>query len=148
LKPFSKERLADALKKAEAKIESGQGASGSILHNKPEPAGPVMRIVVRKGNSIHIIPVENVKYIESQDDYVMVYYGNEKALKQETMKFYEQNLSPVDFVRIHRSYIVKVKEIKKIEPYGKDNHIAVLNSGERLPVSHAGYRLLKNELNF
>ena len=150
LKPFPKERLDEALKKAESKILAGREKSDikDILPQKPELTGPVTRIVVRKGNAIQIIPVENVKYIEAQDDYVMVYYSNEKALKQQTMKFYEDNLPGSDFVRIHRSYIVRVKEIKRIEPYGKDNHIAILNSGERLAVSHAGYKLLKGELNF
>jgi two-component system LytT family response regulator len=142
--------LDEALKKAESKILAGREKSDikDILPQKPELTGPVTRIVVRKGNAIQIIPVENVKYIEAQDDYVMVYYSNEKALKQQTMKFYEDNLPGSDFVRIHRSYIVRVKEIKRIEPYGKENHIAILNSGERLAVSHAGYKLLKGELNF
>ncbi len=150
LKPFPKERLDDALKKAEFKILSKKESPDTkeILPKKPEPAGPVTRIVVRKGNGIHIIPVENVKYLEAQDDYVMVYYSGDKALKQQTMKFYEDNLPKSDFVRIHRSYIVRVKEIKKIEPYGKDNHVAILNSGERLSVSQAGYKLLKDELIF
>jgi two-component system, LytTR family, response regulator len=64
------------------------------------------------------------------------------------MKYYEENLPGADFVRVHRSYIVKVSEIKRIEPYGKDNHVAILNSGEKLPVSRAGYKLLRDELNF
>lgn len=150
LKPFPKERLDDALKKAEFKILSKKERPDTkeILPKKPESAGPVTRIVVRKGNGIHIIPVENVRYLEAQDDYVMVYYSGDKAMKQQTMKFYEDNLPKSDFVRIHRSYIVRVKEIKKIEPYGKDNHVAILNSGERLSVSQAGYKLLKDELIF
>lgn len=149
LKPYPKERLAEALKKAEARILSGRtGGAGDILPKRPDQAGGITRIVVRKGSGIHIIPVENVRYIEAQDDYVMVHYGNEKALKQETMKFFEDNLPAADFVRIHRSYIVRIKEVKRIEPYGKDNHIAILNSGDRLAVSHSGYKHLKDELNF
>lgn len=149
LKPFPKERLDEALKKAGSKIMSKEKTGiKDILPKKHGSSGPVTRIVVRKGNGIHIIPVENVKYLEAQDDYVMVHYSSDKALKQQTMKFYEDNLPESDFIRIHRSYIVRIKEIKKIEPYGKDNHIAILNSGERLSVSHAGYKLLKEELNF
>ena len=86
--------------------------------------------------------------VEAQDDYVMIHHGNGKALKQQTMKYYEDNLPKKDFVRIHRSYIVRVQEIKRIEPYGKDNHIAFLTSGDKLPVSRAGYKLLKEELDF
>jgi two-component system LytT family response regulator len=92
--------------------------------------------------------VEQIIYFEAQDDYVMIHHLNGKALKQQTLKFYEENLSGTDFVRIHRSYIVRVENIKRIEPYGKDNHIAILQSGDKLPVSRAGFRQLKEELNF
>jgi two-component system LytT family response regulator len=119
-----------------------------LLTRRPETSSPISRIVVRKGNAINLIPVGQIRYIEAQDDYVMIYHSAGKALKQQTMKFYEENLPKIDFVRIHRSYIVKVEEIKRIEPYGKDNHVAFLNSGDKLPVSRAGYKHLKEELNF
>jgi two-component system LytT family response regulator len=150
LKPFPKRRFLEAISKAVEKINSGAEIKepSQILAKKPEPAAPVNRIVVRKGNAINLIPVEKVKYVEAQDDYVMIYHTEGKALKQQTMKFYEENLPPNDFVRIHRSYIVRVHEINRIEPYEKDNHIAILKSGEKLPVSRTGYRHLKEELNF
>jgi two-component system LytT family response regulator len=151
LKPFPKRRLLDAVNKAIDKIRSGTGnekPSSQLLAKKPEPASPVNRIVVRKGNAINLIPVEQIKYVEAQDDYVMIYHSAGKALKQQTMKFYEDNLPVTDFLRIHRSYIVRVHEINRIEPYGKDNHVAILKSGEKLPVSRAGYKHLKEELNF
>jgi len=151
LKPFPKRRFLEAVKKAIDKIRSGQGnkePASQLLAKKPEPASPANRVVVRKGNAINIIPVEQIKYVEAQDDYVMIYHSAGKALKQQTMKFYEDNLPKDNFVRIHRSYIVKIEEIKRIEPYTKDNHVAILNSGEKLPVSRAGYKHLKDELNF
>lgn len=151
LKPFPKRRFLDAVKKACDKIMSGTGnkePASQLLAKKPEPVSPVNRIVVRKGNAINLIPVEQIKFVEAQDDYVMIHHTSGKALKQQTMKFYEDNLSKTDFVRIHRSYIVRVEEIKRIEPYGKDNHIAILQSGDKLPVSRAGFRHLKEELNF
>ena len=86
--------------------------------------------------------------LEAQDDYVMIYHSDGKALKQQTMKSCEDNLSKTDFVRIHRSYIVNVGEIKRIEPYGKENYVAILESGDKLPVSRSGYKHLKEELNF
>jgi len=151
LKPFPKRRFLDAVKKAADKIQSGNGnkePASQILGKKPNQSPPVNRIVVRKGNAINLIPVENVKYVEAQDDYVMIYHTEGKALKQQTMKFFEDNLSKTDFVRVHRSYIVRVSEIKRIEPYGKDNHVAVLKSGDKLPVSRTGFGHLKDELNF
>jgi two-component system LytT family response regulator len=151
LKPFQKRRFLEAVKKAADKIQSGAGnkePANQILANKPDPVSPVNRIVVRKGNAINLIPVDQIKYVEAQDDYVMIHHSAGKALKQQTMKFYEDNLPKTDFVRIHRSYIVRVEEIKRIEPYGKDNHVAILQSGDKLPVSRAGFRELKDELNF
>ena len=151
MKPFPKRRFLEAAKKAIDKIKSGAGnkmPANLLLAKKPDPVNPVNRIVVRKGNAINLIPVEQIRYVEAQDDYVMIYHVAGKALKQQTMKFYEENLPKNDFVRVHRSYIVRVEEIKKIEPYGKDNHIAILQSGDKLPVSRSGYKQLKEELNF
>jgi len=151
MKPFEKRRFLEATKKAIEKIRSGKGnvtPASELLTKKPETAGPVNRIVVRKANSINIIPVDQVRYVEAQDDYVMIHHSTGKAMKQQTMKFYEENLPKTDFVRIHRAYIVNVSEIKQIEPYGKDNHVAILNSGDKLPVSRSGYKQLREDLNF
>jgi two-component system LytT family response regulator len=151
LKPFPKERLRVAVLKAEEKIGNSREAEkplNRLLEKFPEPPSPLNRIVVRKGNNINIIPVEQIRYVQAEDDYVMIHHKEGKALKPQTMKFYEENLPKKNFVRIHRSYIVRVEEINKLEPYTKDNHIAVLHSGEKLPVSRSGYKLLKDELNF
>ena len=151
MKPFPKRRFLEAVKKAIDKIRSGTGnnvPANQLLAKKPEPATPVNRVVVRKGNAINLIPVEQIRYVEAQDDYVMIYHSAGKALKQQTMKFYEENLPKNNFVRIHRSYIVKIEEINRIEPYTKDNYVAVLHSGDKLPVSRTGYKHLKEELNF
>lgn len=151
LKPFDKRRFLDAVKKACDKIVSGKGnrePANTILSKMPEPVSPVSRVVVRKGNGINLIPVEHIRFVEAQDDYVMIHHSGGKALKQQTMKFYEENLPKSDFVRIHRSYIVRVHEISRIEPYGKDNHVAMLKSGDKLPISRSGYQLLREELSF
>ena len=151
LKPFQKRRFLEAVKKAADKIQSGAGnqkAASELLQQQPENAAPINRIVVRKGNAINLIPVEQIKFVEAQDDYVMIHHVNGKALKQQTMKFFEDKLPKSDFARIHRSYIVRVEEIKRIEPYGKDKYIAILQSGDKLPVSRTGYQKLREDLNF
>ncbi|HBE41446.1 MAG TPA: DNA-binding response regulator [Bacteroidales bacterium] len=151
LKPFEKRRFLDAVRKATDKIKSGSGErepGNKILPKMPEPVSPVSRVVVRKGNAINLIPVDQIRFVEAQDDYVMIHHSGGKALKQQTMKYYEENLSKSDFVRIHRSYIVKIQEISRIEPYGKDNHVALLKSGDKLPVSRSGYQNLREELRF
>jgi len=151
LKPFHKERLTEALLKVREKIQSGATLKpplSELLSKQPESSAPLSRIVVRKANAINIISVEKIKYVAAEDDYVMIYHSEGKALKQQTMKYYEDNLPHKDFIRVHRSFIVRVSEIKKIEPYGKDNHIAILHSGERIPVSRSGFSNLKKELEF
>lgn len=150
LKPFPKERLRSAIEKASEKIGKlkEKESSQQLIGNLDKLPSPLNRIVVRKGNAINLITIDQVRFIEAQDDYVMIYHNSGKALKQQSMKYYEENLPPKEFVRIHRTHIVKVSEINRIEPYGKDNHVAVLKSGERLPVSRAGYKHLKEELNF
>jgi two-component system LytT family response regulator len=151
MKPFPKRRFLEASKKAVDKIRTGAGNKKpgfQILEKRPEPVSPVNRIVVRKGNAINLIPVDHIRFVEAQDDYVMIHHAEGKALKQQTMKFYEDNLPRTDFIRVHRSYIVRIEEINKIEPYGKDNHIAILKTGDKLPVSRSGYKQLKEELNF
>ena len=151
LKPFAKRRFLDAVKKATERIRAGSGntePANQILTKMPEPVSPVSRVVVRKGNAINLIPVDQIRFVEAQDDYVMIHHTGGKALKQQTMKYYEDNLPGTDFVRIHRSYIVRVQEINRIEPYGKDSHVAMLKSGDKLPVSRSGYQLLREELKF
>jgi two-component system, LytTR family, response regulator len=150
LKPFPKERLNEALKKAFEKISRGKDDNPykALLQKRSLLQVPLARIVLKKGTAITIVPVNQIKYIESEDDYVMIHYPAGKALKQQTMKFYEENLPVTDFARIHRSYIVRLEEIRKIEPYGKDTHIVILHSGEKLPVSRSGYRKLREDFNF
>jgi two-component system LytT family response regulator len=151
LKPFPKERLRQALLKAFDKLGKGTNeteAAAPVIEKMPEQESSINRIVVRKGNGISIIPAGEVRYIEAQDDYVMIHHTGGKAMKQQSMKYYEENLPAGDFVRIHRSYLLNVSEISRIEPYGKDNHLAILKSGEKLPVSRSGYKQLKEDLNF
>jgi two-component system LytT family response regulator len=151
LKPFPKERLHEAINKVIKRSgpeKTERIPPSRLIERMPEQGGPLNRIVVRKGNAINLIPIDQVRYIAAEDDYVMVYHSTGKALKQQTMKFYEDNLPGTDFVRVHRSYIVRIQDINRIEPYGKDNHVAILKSGEKLPVSRAGYKHLKEELNF
>lgn len=151
MKPVSAERFNDAVSKAREKLAAGRDTitkAADTLERRPPDAPALSRVVVKKGSNINIVPVDDINYIEAQDDYVMLYYTGGKALKQQRMRFYEETLPQGRFVRIHRSYIVRIDAIARLEPYGKETYITVLKSGEKLPVSRSGYRLLKDELNF
>ena len=106
------------------------------------------RIVVKDRHKIHIIPVDQVRYIESMDDYVMIYTKTGRHMKQKTMKYFESALDSKDFTRIHRSYIVKVDQINEIQQYEKESYIVILHDKTKLKVSKTGYKNLKGVLNF
>ena len=151
LKPFSKERFDDALTKAKSRIGKEREEPDRIeklVTTASEAEGYLTRIVFRKGAGIKIIPLNNVSYLAAEDDYVMIYYSEGKALKPKTMKYYEEHLPPSLFIRVHRSYMVNVEHISRLEPYSKDNYVAVLKSGEKIPVSRSGYKMLRERLSF
>ena len=106
------------------------------------------RIVVKSRSKISVIPVSEVLYLEAQDDYVMIYTRESKHLKQKTMKFFESHLPADEYVRIHRSYIVRIEEISQMQLYEKDSYIVILKNGTKLPVSKTGLPRLKKQLDF
>jgi two-component system LytT family response regulator len=103
-------------------------------------------VVVKEGGNIRIIPVNEIQYIEAYDDYVKIYTAKEMFLKKKTMSFYEQALDPALFVRVHRSYLLQLSQLTRIEPLEKDTHIALLKNGVRIPLSKSGYTKLKSVL--
>jgi DNA-binding LytR/AlgR family response regulator len=96
---------------------------------------------------VTLIPVGKLDYAEAQDDYVALASQGRKHLKQQTIASLEARLNPDNFVRIHRSYIVNLERVVRIEPYAKESRIAILTDGARLPVSRAGYVRLKSLLD-
>ena len=104
------------------------------------------RIVVKTGAKVKIIPLHEVQYLEADDDFVKVITAEGQFLKNKTMQFYEQTLDPVQFVRVHRSFIVHINQVTKIEPYQKETHLAILRNGKQIPVSKTGYVKLREIL--
>ncbi len=154
LKPFSKERFNQAMDKIRAKRADNlktphDGDSiQQVMDAIDEKTETLFRVVVKKGSDIHMIPVEDIIYIEAKDDYVMIYTEKGRFLKEKTMKYYETHLSTEDFVRVHRSFIVRIDQVKRLEPYGKSSYIAILGQGQKINVSLAGYKKLKEVLSF
>jgi two-component system LytT family response regulator len=145
LKPFSKERFDKALQKWRNQQPPSLKGTESLLENTTQPEES-QRIVVKKGNNIVIVPVHTVHYIEAFDDYVKVHTKDGFYLKKKTMAHYERALDQKQFVRVHRSYLLNLQELTKIEPLEKDSHVALLRSGVRVPLSQSGYSKLKDVL--
>lgn len=144
LKPFNQERFDKAISKwAEKKQNAVEKATQELLETASQSPSQSHRIVVKNGSKIKIIPVHDVQYLEAADDYVKVHTSEGYFLKNKTMNHFEQVLDGQQFVRSHRSYIVNVQQITRIDPYEKDNHVAILRSGVKVPVSRGGYGKLK-----
>ena len=146
LKPFGAERFEQSLARAKQRL-GGKLPPVSELKAATRSAGEYAeRIVVRDGTRVHIIPIAKLDYIEAQDDYIALASEGKKHLKQQTISSVESSLDPKLFLRVHRSYVVNLERVTKIEPFGKDTHVAILRDGSRLPVSRSGYGRLREVL--
>ncbi len=147
LKPFSLERFEKALERARLRLGEKMPPAAELATASARLRSNIsQRIVVKDGARVHIIPVERLDYAEAQDDYVSLHSQGKSYLKQQTISSLEAALDPERFVRIHRSVIVNLERVAKIEPYAKDSRVAVLSDGSQLPVSRAGYDRLKRLL--
>jgi len=151
LKPYAKNRFLNALEKAKQKLVTGKKQEQplpQVLNADTQKSEVLSRIVMKTGSKIHILSVDKIRYMETMDDYVRIHTSEGKFVKQNTMKYYEAHLPPSDFVRIHRSFIVRVKEIARLEPLNKDSYVALLHDKTQLSVSRSGYSKLKEVLKF
>ncbi|HLG40314.1 MAG TPA: LytTR family transcriptional regulator DNA-binding domain-containing protein [Chitinophagaceae bacterium] len=144
LKPFDQDRFDKAIAKwKEMKSAGKEKSTQELLQTASLSPAQSHRIVVKNGSKIKIIPVHDIFYLEAADDYVKIHTQEGYFLKNKTMNHFEQVLDKQQFVRGHRSYIVNIQQITRIDPYEKDNHVAVLKSGAKVPVSRGGYGKLK-----
>jgi len=142
------ERVKAALNKAVEKLKtkSIDPEINKLIKTHDEESGILNRVVVKSGRKIQVIPVESIQYIESQDDFVMIYCNEGHFMKQKTMKFFEEHLDTNQFVRIHRSYLLNLSHISEIQQYEKESWIVLTKQGAKLKVSKAGYSNLKEKL--
>lgn len=143
LKPFSKSRLLDALAKVTEQEASNKYPQDKVIKLEE----PLERIVVKSTKSIDILPVKDIQYMMSQDDYVEINVKGKKYLKQQRLKYYESALNNNIFVRVHRQYIVNIEHINKLDKYGKESYLAQLKSGDTITISASGYLKLKEVLD-
>ncbi len=148
LKPVARERLASALERVRAR-EAGRAAAPppSVLRAAARPgAGPLERVVIRDGTQVHVLSVEKIDYVEAQDDYVAFKSSGKSWLKEQALGDLEGQLDNRRFVRIHRSYLLNIDRLARVELYAKDSRVAILHDGSKLPVSRAGYQRLQQLL--
>ena len=149
MKPFSKDRFYQSVEKAIYRIINKKANNVKpLIENIIETKETLDKIVVKTGSTVSVLSLDEIIRIEAEDDYVMIYTNNRRFLKKETMNYYEKHLPPSDFIRIHRSSIVKINQIKKIEHYAKENYLVILTDGSKLKVSKSRLKELKTELDF
>ncbi len=150
LKPFSKERFHEAMERARerlrARVTRPPDEIAAIARDGRVRTGPADRVLIRDGANVHVLPVDKIDYVEAQDDYVAFTSEGKQYLKDQTMAAVEATLNPDRFVRIHRSFLLNIDRLAKVEMYAKDSRIAILRDGTRLPVSRAGYSRLSQLL--
>lgn len=144
LKPFSAERLSQALARVETRLGEQRAVPAPVLAQAARgPEAHLERLVIRDGAEILIIPAANIDYVRGQDDYVEVFHDSRSSLTQQTLQHLEANLDPKQFVRVHRSYVLNVSRVARIEPWGQGSKMAVLKDGRTVPVSRSGEARLR-----
>ena len=146
LKPFSAERFAEALALARSRLRLQEPIPTRALLEAHRAGSTLDRLLVRDRANVHVIPVEQIDYIEAQDDYVSIRAAGRSYLKEQTLGELEEQLAPKGFLRIHRRYLLNVSRLAKIELSEKDSRIAILNDKTELPISRSGYAKLRDLL--
>jgi two-component system LytT family response regulator len=150
LKPFGRERLAEALVRVRERLHAAAAggapagpAAAQLAAAARAPGRFADRILLRDGAQVHVLPVERVDLIEAQDDYVAIHAEGRMHLRTQTLSELAATLDPQRFVRVHRSYVVNLERIERLEAYTKDSRVVVLQGGREVPVSRSGYARLR-----
>lgn len=146
LKPFTSQRLGEALERVRSRQAGLVVPVGQLRAAARRPGTTLDRVIIRDGADVHVLPVGKIDYVEAQDDYVSFKAGGKALLKEQTLADLESQLDARRFVRIHRSYLLNIDRLSKVELYAKDSREAILTDGTRLPVSRSGYQRLQQLL--
>ncbi len=147
LKPVSAERVAEAVARARDRLGRGEALPAGALQAVRPARQPAERILVRDGTRVHIIDVDDLDFVQARDDYVGFHSGGREYLKEQPLAEVETQLDATRFVRIHRSFIVNLDRVSRVEPLTRDSRVVILKDGRRLPVSRTGFQRLTGLLD-
>lgn len=139
LKPISKKRFQQAIEKYLFNPQAFKNQTNRLLNHNAIPEKFLERILIKKGSVLKVIPVNTIVFLAADDDYVNIHTLEGDYLINRTLTYYEKNLDPSSFVRVHRSFIVKIDQIQRIEPYEKESYRAILKDDTRINISKTGY---------
>jgi len=147
MKPFSAERLAAAVDRARARLARREPSPPPGLGAAVKPApGTTTRVLVRDGARVDVIPIDQIDFIQAQDDYVAYMARGRQYLKEQTLAEVEASLDPARFVRVHRSYVINLERLTRVDLDERENRVALLTTGDRVPVSRSGHARLTERL--
>lgn len=137
LKPFSQERFDAAMLRAGQLLRDGEPALERLV-----AAQPLGRVLVRDGTGLRVLPLDEVDYVEAQADHVAFHHAGRDHLKPQRISELEAQLDPQRFVRVHRSFIINLRQVQALERTESGGHAVRLKSGKRIPVSRSGHERL------
>ena len=138
LKPFTQERLCASIQRVRARLSGAdQNNGGRTIDSNGAPYKT--RIVFKSRGRILFLPVDDIRWIGAEENYVRISTGNESHLLRETMARLETTLDPEVFLRVHRSAMVNLHYVKEVKSDAEGESVVILSSGERIPMSR-GYR--------
>lgn len=146
LKPFSIDRLRQAVERAAGRVRRGERQNLDDLLGEVRAGNESQRILVRQDGSVHVVRPDDLDYVESQDDYILLHTASGDHRKKQTLTSLAEQLDPVRFVRVHRCFVVNLDRLDRLEPYSRESRVAVLHDGTRIPVSRSGYARLREHL--
>jgi two-component system LytT family response regulator len=155
LKPVDPERLEQAIRRVASRASDRSATSrptsntelAARLHQSAQPPGrSLARVLFREEGKIHVLPIEKIDFVEAQDDYLSFASAGKRYRTQQTLAELEGQLDAARFVRVHRSYLLNVERLARLDLYAKDSWIAVLADGTKIPVSRSGHQRLRELL--
>lgn len=146
LKPFSLERLQQAVERASERLRRGEPQDLDGLIGELRSRQSAQRILVRAEGKVHVVTPRDLDYVESQDDYVLLHTAGGTYRKKQTLTSLAEQLEPTRFVRVHRCFVVNLDRLERLEPYSRESRVAVLHDGTKIPVSRSGYARLREHL--
>ena len=147
LKPFSAERLAEAVARARERLARREPSAAASLSAAMRPSpGSATRVLIRDGARVDVVPVSQIDFVQAQDDYVSFAANGRRYLKEQTLAEVEASLDPARFVRVHRSYLLNLERLTRVELDERENRVALLTTGDRIPVSRSGHARLAEKL--
>ena len=148
VKPVSDARLRSALDRAVRRIAESRALAADLALRSSSTEGPryLSQLVIPDRDRQHVIPVDDITWIEGDTYYVRVHSRERVRLLRERLSRLEASLDPAQFHRTHRSALVRLDIIREIRSESPYTHSALLATGERVPVSRERLKSLEAAL--